>query len=531
MVTKDFSFRAGVRSSVRVSQDIFQALGLQGNPFSPATSTKGYFHTSATQRILEEIHFGVTHRRGFLLLIGEVGVGKTSLLLQLLEQLHHESNGSLYSSWVFNTVLDRTELLQAIIKDFGLTASQDAPFSDLLAQLHNFFLSVSAKGGNCAIIVDEAHNLDGPTLESLRLLSNLESEERKLVQIVLSGQPELQSRLDQPEFRQLRSRVAIFNVLPPLDKTEIKRYVDFKLSSTRSQLALPPRAVRLLWQATWGNVRLINLTMERALHVMYALGQTQLTPRVVRAGIAEVASFQKDIRLRLARRRNRFIAVGLGVGLVAVVVWGWMQFPVTQMRPPRSPQAAQAPEDDTSNPSKGMTQRIAHSKTRGDPESLPAKAETAMTEFLEPFGQAALVPALVHALEAGSPEVLQSKLPSGLQVVGLERLPHKETRFRYSAFPWQEYTGQSPKWVALWRPPVTVARYFPDHVSPEIEKLQKRLKTLGLYDVPADGYLGSKTWRALTSFQEYYNLEMTGTPTPKTLFWLYSGVRPQPPDA
>ncbi len=512
-----------------MSQDIFQALGLQGNPFSPATSTKGYFHTPATQRILEEIHFGVTHRRGFLLLIGEVGVGKTSLLLQLLDQLHSETNGSLSTAWVFNTVMNRTELLHAIATDFGLTPPQSASFSDLLSLLHDFFLRVSSNGGNCAIIVDEAHNLDGATLESLRLLSNLESEERKLVQIVLSGQPELQSRLDQNEFRQLRSRIAISNVLPPLGKKEIKRYVDFKLSSTRSQLALPPRAVPPLWNATWGNVRLINLIMERALHVMYAMGQTRLTPKVVRAGIAEIASFQKDIRVRAVRRRNRWLLIALMIVLAALGAWGWLTGPgyigstqpQSEVHQPADPPAAASNE---------VTKPVEQNSSAGRSVAARIQTDATMTAFLEPFGQTALTPVLFNALQAGTPEVLQARLPEELQLVGLDHLPRGEAAIQYTAFPWQEYTGQTPKWVVLWRPSVRVTQYFPDHVGPEVKKLQKRLKALGFYELPADGYLGSRTWRAITAFQESYGLDMTGTPTPKTVFWLYAGVRPQLPD-
>lgn len=503
--------------------DIFHALGLNSNPFSPATSTKGYFHTQATQRILEEIHFGVINRRGFLLLIGEVGVGKTSLLLQLLEQLHKDTNGSLRTAWVFNTVLDRVELLQTIAADFGLNPDSGASFTDLLNHLHEFFLQVTASGGNCAIIVDEAHNLDGQTLESLRLLSNLESDETKLVQILLAGQPELQSRLDQQIFRQLRSRVAISNVLSPLKKNEIKRYIDFKLSSTRSQLALPPKGVPLLWKGTRGNVRLINLIMDRALHVLYALNESRLSPRIIRMAIKEVAGFQKDIHIRYVRSRRKMAAAAgvlfmcLGVFALLNINGGHNLFREREQATADSGihQGAVVHEVDRTQAQSGV-------ETQAD--MIPQEM---VKQFLAPFHVQALGSFLQQAVQSGSPEILEAKLPDELGLVGINALPGDKANIRYAAFPWKDCTGGSPAWIAIWKPPVQISSYFPDHASPEIQKVQERLKELGFYNIKADGYVGSKTWRGLSAFQKAYGLKRTGTPTKETLFWLFAGEKPE----
>lgn len=503
-------------------QDVFQAIGLKGNPFSPATSTKGYFHTQATQRILEEIHFGISQRRGFLMLIGEVGVGKTSLLLQLLERIHAESREVLRSAWVFHSMMDRTELLRAIVTDFGLKPEKDATFTDLLSQLHQFFLEVNSAGGNCAIIIDEAHNFDIQTLESLRLLSNLESDEKKLVQILLSGQPELQVRLNSNDLRQLRSRIAISNTLPALEKNEVKRYVDFKLSSTRSQLYLPRASCNLLHRSTKGNVRLINLIMERSLHAMYALNQNTIHPWIVRAAIKEVATFQQDIRLNYSLRK-KFAYASLVFVFVLAAVYIFQEKGFLDRYLSGSPSLEQPMGETSVNTSPaGVLRAVEHENVLQIIPEAPLTREK-LESFLAPFEQEDLADVMLQALWVNSPGVLQAGLPEDLLLTSVSVLP-EESELSFSAFPWEEYTGQKPKWIVLWETPVIVKEFYPELRSPEIQKIQERLRAAGFYSNITDGYLGSATWHALMNFQSAFGLETSGTPNPETIFWLFSGA-------
>ena len=505
-------------------QDVFQAIGLKGNPFSPATSLRKYFHTQATQRILEEIHFGISQRRGFLLLIGEVGVGKTSLLLQLLERIHAEPDNLLRSAWVFHSLMDRTELLKAILTDFEQKPAKDATFSELLSQLHQFFLDVNAAGGNCAIIIDEAHNFDIQTLESIRLLSNLESDEKKLVQILLSGQPELQVRLNSNELRQLRSRIAICNTLPALKKNEVKRYVDFKLSSTSSQLDLPPSSCSLLQRATRGNVRLINLIMERSLHAMYALDQNTIQPRIVHAAIKEVATFQQDIRQNYSfRKKMVFAFAAMALLLPAAILFHPRTFTLDIFNKHNS-QKQHTVSSTADNSSRSVLRSVEHETIlQIIPDSSLTQQE--LESFLAPFGQEQLIDVMLQALWVNSPNVLQARLPDDLLLAGVRLLPENND-LSFSAFPWEDYTGQPPAWIVLWRPPLTVTDFYPDLRSLEIQKIQKRLRALGYYNNITDGYLGSATWHALMDFQKAYGLETSGTPSPETIFWLFSGSAP-----
>jgi len=296
-----------------LTTDIFEALGLDRNPFSMAADTEGYFHTDATKQILDELAFGILSRKGFLLLAGEVGVGKTSLLYQLLRRLEGEN---LVTSWIFNTMLNKEELLHAIARDYGLDAPRTANVAQLIDILQVFLVEQNAQDKNCAIIVDEAHNLSLPAMEALRMLSNLEVSGRKLVQILLVGQPELKERLDEQKLRQLRSRISIFRELAPFDQDATGRFVNFKLSSAQSQFRISGAPLKLLYRATEGNTRMINLIMERTLYAAVAFGERELTVRVIKAAVAEIASCQIEVAERMGRSRKRLKSLALVAGVL-----------------------------------------------------------------------------------------------------------------------------------------------------------------------------------------------------------------------
>ncbi len=307
-----------------MSHDVFDALGLKHNPFSMAADTQGYFHTDVTKQILDELAFGILSRKGFLLLSGEVGVGKTSLLYQLLRRLEGEQ---LVTSWIFNTMLNKEELLHAIARDFGLEAPKTANVAQLVDILQGFLVEQNAAERNCAIIVDEAHNLSLPAMEALRMLSNLETAGRKLVQILLVGQPELKERMDEPKLRQLRSRITIYRELRPFTMEETGRYVNFKLAAASSQFRISKAPLRLLHQATLGNTRMINLIMERSLYAAVAFGEQDLTVRVIRAAVDEIASCQIEVAQRMQAKKKRLtrsVMAALAAVLLAVVFGPWV---------------------------------------------------------------------------------------------------------------------------------------------------------------------------------------------------------------
>lgn len=287
-----------------VDREVFSQLNMKFNPFSAAIDEGGYYHTGVTKSIIAEFVHGISSRKGFLVLIGEVGVGKTALLLQMMPYLHQRR---VKTAFIFNSMLSYKDLLISICHDYGLNVPESISLSKLLKILHKYFLHQNQKGNNCAIIIDEAHNLNTKALECLRMLSNLETGGQKLVQILLAGQTELQGQLSNPSLRQLRSRINIYHTLPPLDRKDIDGYLAFKLACSGTQIRPTHQAMKVIWKGTLGNIRLINLVMERALYSLIAKQKWSIDVSTISSALQDIAHFQNEVATRLrSQRRKRF---------------------------------------------------------------------------------------------------------------------------------------------------------------------------------------------------------------------------------
>ena len=181
--------------------------GLSQAPFN-ITPDPSFLYLSASHREgLAQLSYGIRAKKGFVVLTGEVGTGKTTLIHALLNEL----NGSAQTALIFSTIVSPADLLRSVCEEFGLVDSK-RPLQDIhdyLVSLNEFLLESYRKGENCALIIDEAQNLSAEVLESIRLLSNFETSKDKLLQILLVGQPELAVRLNSPELRQLKQRVML----------------------------------------------------------------------------------------------------------------------------------------------------------------------------------------------------------------------------------------------------------------------------------------------------------------------------------
>jgi type II secretory pathway predicted ATPase ExeA len=539
-----------------LAKDIFESLGLKKNPFSMAADTEGYFHTETTKQILEELAFGIISRKGFLLLTGEVGVGKTSLLFQLLRKLEAEEKEDLVTAWVFNTMLNKEELLLAIARDFGLDPPKTSNVAQLVDILQAFLVEQNSEGKNCAIIIDEAHNLSLPALEALRMLSNLESEGRKLVQILLVGQTEIKARLDEAKLRQLRSRISIYRELQPFNRDETGRYVNFKLASASSEFRLEKTPQKILYAASLGNTRMINLIMERALYAAVAFGDADLSPRALRSAVAEIASCQVEVAERMNKKTKviktwasaaalvilalavtvPYIPSEAGPQSVARVVIKRIAGPGDPEKPSRQvtsdaegasePKQAEEEVESKSIASKSpeITDNVLTTDVKGEtsleaslqePKDYPA----AYKEFLDRAGLGKLLPKLGSSIESKKVGVFEEALPKGYQLLRLDRLPSKTT-VEYAAFPWKEYVEEEPEWLVVWKPALTINDFYYGYRSEDILVLQKMLKRLGYYWGPDDGMVGPVTWRAINGFQKDMKLKRTMWPDPETVFWL-----------
>src|ERR1035437_5041567 len=199
---------------------------LTRNPFDLTPDPSCFVPTRRHDEALAVLYYGVRRHKGFVVVTGEVGTGKT-LLLRCLLGLLKESQDVAYA-YLFNGRLSSTELLQYILADFGLPVSGKNK-ADLLLDLGQFLVSRGLQKLTTVLIVDEAHHLSADILEEVRLLSNLETDDDKLLQIVLVGQPELDEKLDSVGLRQLKQRIAVRTQLGPLDADETKRYIERRL--------------------------------------------------------------------------------------------------------------------------------------------------------------------------------------------------------------------------------------------------------------------------------------------------------------
>ena len=246
--------------------------GLLREPFSITPDPDFLYLSTSHREGLAQLVYGIKGRKGFVVLTGEVGTGKTTLIRALLEVL----NGKTHTAFMFNTIGSPKVLLRSICHDFGLLASQEnqRDLHDYITLLNQFLLESYEKGENVALIIDEAQNLSTEVLEAIRLLSNFETSRDKLLQILMIGQPELATRLNSPELRQLKQRVMLRHKLNPLSFPDCKEYVARRIDiagGTPSIFSL--KALESLYIYSGGIPRLINVLCDNGLLTAFSLGK------------------------------------------------------------------------------------------------------------------------------------------------------------------------------------------------------------------------------------------------------------------
>jgi type II secretory pathway predicted ATPase ExeA len=263
--------------------------GFREKPFNVTPDPRFFYTTPVYQEAYAGLLYGIRERKGFLVLTGEVGTGKTTLLRKLMSSLEE----TVHFAFFYNTTLSFDELLHAICEDFGLAVDeQDGRLSHIQA-LNTFLLERLAEGGTGVMFIDEAQNLEEKVLENLRLLSNLETASEKLLQIVLVGQPELEQKLSLPKLRQLKQRVAIQCKLDCLKEREVGPFIAHRLQMVgyEGPELFPTETIRRIAVYSHGIPRLINILCDNALLVAYSLSQPQVSTQM----IEEVA---RDLQLR-----------------------------------------------------------------------------------------------------------------------------------------------------------------------------------------------------------------------------------------
>jgi len=230
--------------------------------------------------------YGIEERKGFLEITGEIGTGKTTLCKALLNKLDKRVKTAL----VVNPDLSEVQLLECIAEDFGLDLPPKANKLTIFRLLNKFFISQLSLGNNVALIIDEAQNLKPFLLEQIRLLSNLETEKEKLIQIVFVGQPQLRDKLNSPSLTQLRQRISIRYHILPLQMEETGDYIRHRLhvAGSDGQIHFSREALEEIYKFSEGVPRLINQVCDRALLFGFVLGTKTVTLDIVKRGVDEI---------------------------------------------------------------------------------------------------------------------------------------------------------------------------------------------------------------------------------------------------
>src|SRR2546430_1994955 len=255
--------------------------GLADRPFNTTPNPKFLYMSPGHREALAQLLYGTQERKGFIVLTGKVGTGKTTLLHTLCQRL----NGQSAFSFVVNSTLRFDELLEYVLEDLGIAKGGDSRAQRLIS-LNNFLIERERAGQNTILIIDEAQNLDAATLEQIRLLSNFETATSKLLQILLAGQPELKAKLDLPELRQLKQRVVLRCQIPLLTPQEVPQYIRKRLrvAGAHDMNLFNEVAVERITEYSGGTPRVINILGDHCLLFGYVDHRRRIDRRTRRGG-------------------------------------------------------------------------------------------------------------------------------------------------------------------------------------------------------------------------------------------------------
>jgi general secretion pathway protein A len=273
--------------------------GFALNPFNMSPDPSFLFRSPQHEEALANLIYGVQSRKGFILLTGQVGSGKTTMLECLREIL---TSQQIAFASLFNSRLTVSEFFEMLAYDFDLQCNKLSK-TEVLVALNTMLLDRTAAGRTTVLIVDEAHNLDWDVLEEIRLLGNLETRKGKLLQVVVAGQEELDARLERPEFRQLKQRISLRCALRGFDPTETAAYIDSRMTraGVRDQKIISPGIIQEIHHRSQGIPRLINAICDNLLLTAFALERKTATLEMLdevtvdmRLDYPEKPSYQRD---------------------------------------------------------------------------------------------------------------------------------------------------------------------------------------------------------------------------------------------
>ncbi|WP_456402593.1 AAA family ATPase [Persephonella sp.] len=294
-------------------KDFVDFFGLSEDPFRITPDIEFFYMSSVHQEALGSLEYLLESEEGFAVIIGEPGTGKTITIRKFLHQL----DKNVEYAYILFPNLSPEELLKAIVEDFGLKSSPEMSKNKIFSILRDFLIQKKSEGKKILIIVDEAQNLPDETLEELRILSNMETEKEKLIQIILLGQPELEEKLESQKLRQLRQRITIITHLRNLSYDETVKYINYRFAKAGNPaVKIGNDVYKKVYKLTGGNLRKVNLLMERTLMSAYVENTQFIENRHVEAAA-------KSLKLKEVNER-KFLKTGVLTVIILIVLSGFI---------------------------------------------------------------------------------------------------------------------------------------------------------------------------------------------------------------
>ncbi len=513
---------------------------LKEKPFSLTPNPRYLYLSKTHNEVYAHLVYGIENRAGFVEVTGEVGTGKTTILRTLLVNL---DESKYRVAFIFNPKLTAFELLRNINREFGV-AEDGGSSSELVHALNSFLLAENQAGRTPILVIDEAQNLSGEVLEQIRLLSNLETADDKLIQVILVGQPELRHHLSDYSLRQLSQRIAVRYQLRPLNREETRAYIlhRLKIAGRPDGNVFSPAAISEVYRASGGVPRKVNLVCDRALLTAFTEERSVVTPRDVRQAIRELAGMgEGEKRASLPRWVMPVIAV-----LVLVLIAGLYrsrlleiatdkpvvaETPVPVPAPNAAPAQAPAPVKESLHPliascnamlalwDKPLLPR----ETRADGLDIDKEFTARGFELVRlqgAFSDLRLLnlPMLLPIREeqGGGYLAVLGKLESGNWKIAPARSGRDELSsaeidalgIQVAVVPWIDFA--SIGYVAV-----------PGVAGENVRRLQFLLGLAGCKDVPTSGRYDAASIKCVKDFQRTHGLVVDGLVGPRTLAILY----------
>ena len=527
--------------------------GFREKPFNLTPDPHFVFLSKTHKEAFAHLLYGINNREGFIALTGEVGSGKTTVLRALLNELdadHHRT------ALIFNPCLSPPELLQNINREFGIPTNISHSSSPLDA-LNLFLLQQNAEGRTVVLIIDEAQNLERPVLEQIRLVSNLETDREKLIQIVLSGQPEFIQILNRDEMRQLSQRIIVRYHLQPMDFQDTVHYISHRLdvAGGKGGVIFSRRALKRIYRYSRGLPRLINAACDRGLMAAYTRDTSRIDSRIAAAGIKDM---RRDTTSYPGKQRLILIPTFIMVAALfaAGVYFTWPDFFHRFIASQHIEATEEQMKKDTVITGEELSRAMA-AELGKIPESesarrafnclaglwnVPLVPEGATLNQFKGMERAALDRELRLYRFSGNlgallridyPTALEVTLPSVsgkrfISLVGIEneKLVAKPPIAGGRSLSFSEiekyWAGQG---FLLWKDPLNLPTGMsPGSKGDPIKQLQGLLREAGTYNGPLTGVYDKGTLSAVKEFQASKGIEQDGIVGGQTLMLLYRSI-------